>query len=132
MPSYERQPISELLKSSFGFTLGLVVFSFTLDFLIQSTPPLQALASSVHEFLTHHYKTFYDYILVNHTDDLDHARTAFIVVVFATQPLHTVLFWAHCLVLSLFDCFPKTFAWAHKWKIQNHDEPVPTNKVSDG
>jgi hypothetical protein len=135
MPKYERQPVSELLKSSFGFTLGLVIFSFALDYIIQSNPFLAAAAAGVHAKVQSSYTSFYNYILTvvlwvppTYAGGVD-ARAAFIIVVYCTQPLHTILFWFHCLVLTLFDMFPSAFAFAHRWKIQNHDEPVETRKL---
>ncbi|GMH47341.1 hypothetical protein TrRE_jg435, partial [Triparma retinervis] len=128
MPKYSRQPLSELMKGSFGFTLGLVVFSYALDYVIQSNPTLAGLSSDVHAKLQSSYSTFYNYILTTHAGNVD-ARAAFVIVVYCTQPLHTILFWFHCLILTLFDMFPKAFTFAHRWKIQNHDEPVETRKL---
>ena len=123
---YERGPISQLLKSSFGFTASLVCLALLGDWAIQEFAPVSA--GLAHDHIVSLWASFYNYVKGTWADG-DDSKTAFLIIVVCTQFYHITTFWAHCLSLSLLDLFPQYFPWAHQWKIQNHDEAVDTKKL---
>ena len=123
---YKRGPLSQLAKSSFGFTASLVCLSLIADRAVQEFFPAQA--SAGHDYVVGLWASLYNYVKGTWADG-DDTKTAFLIVVVGTQFFHMTTFWAHCLMLSLFDVFPQYFPWAHRWKIQSPDEPVDTKKL---
>ena len=127
--TYERQSVKTLMMGSFGFSLGLVLLGLLADKVMHSVPVLEAKGEVIHSYVVAAWKAMYDWTASSCWADGTEERTAFLIICGCTQIMHISLFWAHCLTMSLFDCFPKAFAWAHRWKIQGHDEPVSTSKL---
>jgi methylsterol monooxygenase len=127
--TYARQSVKTLMKGSFGFSLGLVLLGLLADKVMHSVPVLEAKGEVIHSYVVAAWKAMYDWTASSRWADGTEERTAFLIICGCTQIMHISLFWAHCLAMSLFDCFPKAFAWAHRWKIQGHDEKVSTSKL---
>lgn len=127
---YPRGPLKNLLSSSFGFTLGLIVGGFALDFAMHNNPTLSSIGDTLRGSLVSTWRTVYD-LAKEKLADGDAARAGYLLVVYGTQVFHITTFWAQCLVLSCFDLWPTNplWSWTQAWRIQSPDVPVDRKKM---
>jgi hypothetical protein len=127
---YERGPIKNLLKSSTGFTAGLILGGLALDQLQHFNPAVGAVGSFVRSGVVGAWTGVYDYTKNNWAGG-DDEQTAYLLMVFGSNIMHFVTFWTQCLIHTVFDFWPTNplWSWTQAWRIQNPDEPTNRMKL---
>ena len=123
-----RGPLGNLFKGSFGDVCAIVLIAAVWNACILiNFAGAGDVAQAAREGLQAKWGVVWQFMLSKCGGD--EQKATFWSIVGLTQVFHMTSFWIHSGVLAMFDVFPKSFPYVHKWKIQNPGQQVDTKKM---